>query len=257
MINKQLDFESLRREFSQGEIKRIVIKDLFETDFIRKCEDEFKKIQEEKFLRYSDPHFEYEKYTLNNVDEMPSNIRKIFNFIHSEEFIQTISLLTGLSPLYIDEKRWGGGIHKTKKDGYLSVHKDFTVLPTTYPDETQMLRCINLIGYMTEEWKDEDGGHLEFWDKTGTRVVEKIPLDFNTWVIFDTRDNYHGHPYPYLGEVPRMSIASYYYIREKVDESKWSSTEYLKLPWMDDSEEYRKKREDRRDHKKRYSSLGK
>lgn len=255
MINQKIDLKKLKEEFLSGEIHRVIVKDLFDPEFISRCSEEFKKMSDEDFFRYSDPHFEYEKYALNDVQKMPPGIREVFEFIHSQEFIRVVSEITGLNPLYIDEKRWGGGIHQTKKDGYLSVHKDFTVLPTTYSGEEQMLRCVNLIGYMTKEWGEEDGGHLEFWNREGTEMVEKISLDFNTWVIFDTRENYHGHPYPYKGEVPRMSIASYYYIKDVVEESKWSSTEYLKLPWMEESEEYKRKREERKDHKKRYSSV--
>lgn len=255
MINKNLDVQKLRKIFSSSGTRSVSIEELFDPSFIRECEKEFKQIPEEIFLRYSDPYFEYEKYALNGVENMPSKIRSLFDFIHSREFIDFISEVTGLEDLYVDEKRWGGGLHKTKKGGYLSIHKDFTVLPTSYKEEKQMLRCINLIGYMTEEWDEKDGGHLEFWDSEGRELIERSPISFNKWVIFDTRDNYHGHPHPYMGEVPRMSIASYYYIKEKIEESKWSSTEYLKLPWMEDSEEYFQKRLERKDHRKRYQNL--
>jgi Rps23 Pro-64 3,4-dihydroxylase Tpa1-like proline 4-hydroxylase len=186
---------------------------------------------------------------------MPDQVREVFIFIHSPEIIDFISKIVNLNPLLVDEKRWGGGLHKTKKGGYLSVHKDFTVLPTSYKDEEQMLRCVNLIGYLNSDWKEEDGGHLEFWDSNGEKVVSKVPIKFNRWVIFDTRNNYHGHPIPYQGETPRISIASYYYTREKIEGSKWSSTEYLKLPWMEDSEEYQEKRRERSNHEKRYGSF--
>jgi hypothetical protein len=38
-------------------------------------------------------------------------------------------------------------------------------------------------------------------------------------------------------------------------EEKWMSTEYLKLPWLDDSEEYQRVRKERADHKLRYSGI--
>jgi hypothetical protein len=40
-----------------------------------------------------------------------------------------------------------------------------------------------------------------------------------------------------------------------VIEEEWSSTEYLKLPWMEESEEYATERKKRADHKLRYSNL--
>jgi Rps23 Pro-64 3,4-dihydroxylase Tpa1-like proline 4-hydroxylase len=155
----------------------------------------------------------------------------------------------------VDPDRWGGGLHMTKKGGYLSVHKDFNVLPTTYKDDRQMLRCINIIGYINEDWKEGDGGELEFWDRDGKECVSKVEPLFNRWVIFDTRNNFHGHPYPYKGNSPRISIASYYYTRVNTEENEWMSTVYLRLPWMEESEEYKKMREERADSKIRYSNL--
>jgi len=255
MINPNLNLIDLRKEFFSSKLKYIVIDNLFDPVFLKECEKEFKNIPDYEYVRYSDPHFEFEKYALNSVDKMPSQIRDLFSFIHSPDFISFVSKIVDLDPLLVDENRWGGGLHKTKKGGYLSVHKDFTVLPTSYKDEEQMLRCVNLIGYLNSSWKEADGGHLEFWDQKGEDLVSRVPIKFNRWVIFDTRDNYHGHPIPYKGEEPRISIASYYYIREKVDGDKWASTEYLKLPWMEDSEEYKEKRIERSNHEKRYKSF--
>jgi len=96
---------------------------------------------------------------------------------------------------------------------------------------------------------------LEFWDKNGEKCIVSIEPKFNRWILFDTRDNFHGHPYPYKGKTPRISIASYYYTEEKIDESIWSSTRYLKLPWMDDSDDYKEERIRRSDPKIRYGSI--
>jgi hypothetical protein len=74
-------------------------------------------------------------------------------------------------------------------------------------------------------------------------------------VIFDTRNNFHGHPHPYRGKSPRTSIAAYYYIKTSVLEEEWMSTVYLRLPWMEETEEYSKMREERANHKLRYSNL--
>ncbi len=253
MINTKLDLEKLRKDFLDNNPNYIVIENLFETDFIKNCEKEFLEISDDDFFKYSDIHFEFEKYTLNDVKKMPENLRKLFEYIHSLEFVEFVSKITNIDNLLIDEKRWGGGLHKTKKDGYLSIHKDFNVLPDSYQDEYQLLRCINLIGYMTDEDQSNNDGHLEFWNSSDS--IKKIENKFNNWVIFDTRDNFHGHPYPFKGQKPRMSVASYYYKRESIDSNRWSSTEYVKLPWMDDSEEYRQKIKDRADYKKRYSKL--
>lgn len=241
--------------FNSSNPKHLVIDNLFDPWFIEECSKEFKKIKEEDFIKYQNPFFENGKYALNQLDKMPPKIQQLFSFIHSTEFIDLVREITGMSDLEVDEKRWGGGLHMTKEKGYLAVHKDFNILPTSYHDERQMLRCINLIGYLNPDWEKKYGGELEFWDESGEKSLVTIEPKFNRWVLFDTRNNYHGHPYPYRGESPRISIASYYYIRTNVVEEKWASTEYLRLPWMQDSEEYQRLRKERADHKLRYSQI--
>jgi hypothetical protein len=253
MLNNINLLEEAKNRYTAESPKFVIIDNLFDVEFVLKCQDEFLALEDSEFVHYANPYFEYEKYAMNDQNKMPENLVKLFRYIHSDEFIKSISGVTGIEDLLVDEKRWGGGLHKTKEGGYLSIHKDFNILPTTYNDDKQMLRCINLIGYLNSNWKPGDGGELEFWNSEG--AVEVIEPKFNRWVLFDTRNNFHGHPYPYQGESPRISIASYYYIRTNVIEDEWSSTEYLKLPWMDESEEYSAERKKRADHKLRYPNL--
>lgn len=256
MLNKEKNFSGIsERYLSSGHHKFVIIDDLFDSEFIKKCEDEFLQMSDSDFIHYQNPLFEFEKFALNDREKMPKNIRSLFEYIHSPEFVNLVNHITDIQNLSVDEKRWGGGLHMTKKGGYLSIHRDFNILPTTYNDKEQMLRCVNLIGYMNSNWKEGEGGELEFWDDEGTKSVEKIQPRFNRWVIFDTRNNYHGHPYPYEGESPRISIASYYYTRLKISSSDWASTEYLKLPWMDESDEYVQARKERADAKLRYQKI--
>lgn len=255
MIYNKSKLEQAKLDLEKKGSKFLVLDNLFDSEFIKLCESEFFSINKSDFIKYSNPLFEFEKYTLNNSEKIPNNLSLLFDTIHSETFIELVSKITGGMNLKTDGKRWGGGLHMTKPGGYLSIHKDFNILPTTYNQDTKLLRCINLIGYLNSEWKDGDGGELEFWDQEGTSAVQKIEPRFNRWVFFDTRDNFHGHPYPYLGKSPRISIASYYYIEDNLDESEWMSTEYLKLPWMEDSDDYRKQREERSNPKIRYQNL--
>jgi Rps23 Pro-64 3,4-dihydroxylase Tpa1-like proline 4-hydroxylase len=255
MINPSSSISEAKERYTHLAPKYVIIDDLFEPEFIKECQDEFLNIGESEFIRYSNPYFEFDKYTMNDTVKMPTKLESLFRYVHSEDFIQKVSEITGIDNLLVDEKRWGGGLHMTKKGGYLSVHKDFNILPTSYKDDMQMLRCINLIGYLNSNWKHGDGGELEFWDESGNNVVEKIEPKFNRWVLFDTRNNYHGQPYPFQGDSPRISIASYYYVKTKVIEDEWMSTEYLRLPWMEESDDYIRERELRADHKLRYSNL--
>ena len=120
--------------------------------------------------------------------------------------------LTGIAGLIPDPHLRGGGLHEIRRGGSLGVHADFN-----FYKRLNLFRRLNLLLYLNENWSEEWGGHLELWDRTGKRCMQRIAPIFNRAVIFDTSNfSYHGHPHPL--ECPdnrsRKSLALYYYTVE-------------------------------------------
>ena len=254
LLLKQNDF----LESSKAPFSHTIIEGLLDPPFAALCANEFQQLHETKldqFVHYSDPDFEFEKYAMNDVPHMPANLASLFHALHTPEFVAKIESLTGLKGLKADEERWGSGLHITKKGGYLACHKDFSVLPSSYKSDKQMLRTINIIGYLTPGWTPEWKGQLQLWNDDGSECKAMINPYFNNWAIFDTRNHYHCHPIPYEGERPRCSIAAYYYLEVPVERENWTSTNYLRLPWREETPEYLKKRIDRANAELRYKGM--
>lgn len=257
-----LNIDAYKKKFKESASKpfcHIVLDDFLDQTFAEECREEFLeafKTKSTQFVSYSDPDFEFNKHTLNNTDQMPPKIKTLFESLHTKEFVSFIEKVTDLGDLKIDSGRWGAGLHATTKNGYLAIHRDFTVLPTSYKKQKQYLRVLNIIGYLTDNsYSSSWGGELELWHESGNTKEVKIEPKFNRWVLFDTRGSFHGHPHPYLGESPRISIAVYYYQELEVDKKDWKSTEYLKLPWKEDSEDYKTKRVKRANAELRYKKF--
>jgi len=101
----------------------------------------------------------------------------------------------------------GGGYHVIPVGGYLAVHTDFNRSPVT-----GLHRRLNLLVYLNEDWKADDGGQLELWDDEGPSV--RIDPEFNRTAVFATSDrSWHGHPEP--TKRVRRSVAAYFYSREE------------------------------------------
>ena len=135
--------------------------------------------------------------------------------LNSEETVAALSTLTGIPNLIADDSLEGGGMHQSKAGGYLDVHADFTA----HRQHTDWKRRVNLLLYLNEEWIDAWGGHLELWDSSMTRCVQRIAPVLNRCVIFTTDPtSYHGHPVPMTcpPHTSRRSLALYYYTRESV-----------------------------------------
>jgi hypothetical protein len=169
------------------------------------------------WVSYNDPSFEYRKHTISALEDMPASSRDAIAELHT-------LCPEGLVPDHNYGPKgflWGGGVHKTMHGGYLAMHKDCNVLPTSYRDEEQLERVANLIVYLDYV----EGGSLLL--DGGKAIVPKA----GRGVLFDPRDTFHGHPWPLRNRTPRYSLAVYFYRKHKIPRSEWRSTLYQPLPF--------------------------
>ena len=92
----------------------------------------------------------------------------VMDYLNSNEFIVFLEKITGFKKLYRDPILMGGGIHKIKRGGKLSIHKDYNEHP-----KTKKQRRINVLIYLNENWESSWGGNLELWSNdTWKKSVE-------------------------------------------------------------------------------------
>lgn len=149
------------------------------------------------------------KYAFNDMDKIPSVIKKVFDSLSSPEVIEKITELTGIKDLESDTHLHGSGLHVCKRGGRLAMHLDYEKHPLL-----DKIRKINLILYLSKGWQDKWGGGTVLTNKERTNnVVSNI--EFNKALIFKTDDtSWHGFPDPITcpeGET-RNSIAFYYLV---------------------------------------------
>jgi len=199
----------------------IVIDNFLPENLLKSCLKEIKK-HNEWYCNQQDWVEEFEKnkfyYPTEDTDmsefeEKLPITNMITEYMNSKPFIEFLENLTGFEKLYRDPIMLGGGIHKIKKGGKLSVHIDYNEHP-----EKKWMRKLNVLLYLNENWKEEWEGNLELWDKkTWEKKLEVQPI-FNRAVIFSIEDAPHGHPIPLNTpeDVCRYSLALYYFTDEEV-----------------------------------------
>lgn len=162
-----------------------------------KCQNEILNIKNEEWDRYENP-FEG-KYTLRNKNNLPENCSNLFNKLISDETLETLSKIVGVK-LYNDPTKNWWGIHKYKDGDHLDIHSDAGCHPLT-----GQKKHITLGIYLSKNWKEENGGHLEVW--SGNSVINddaeiykcknKILPIFNRMIMFSNTNNaWHGNPEP-------------------------------------------------------------
>lgn len=141
--------------------------------------------------------------------DIPPKILEVIQALQSGRFCRLLSEFTGIEGLMPDYWFGGGGLNQIMPNGELAIHVD-----GTWNDDIKMYRRVNVIVFLNKDWKDEYGGHLEFWDKDKTKCLDKIRPDYNTMALFNTSDlTQHGHPYPLTcpENMSRKSLILYYY----------------------------------------------
>jgi Rps23 Pro-64 3,4-dihydroxylase Tpa1-like proline 4-hydroxylase len=147
------------------------------------------------------------KYTYNNVSEMPLQIQKLFELLSSEFLNDSMSKISGIQNLETDPYLHGAGLHVHPKNGRLHLHLDYE----KHPLLNNKQRRLNIILYLSKNWKEEWNGHTELWNQSECIVKSKV--EFNTALIFKTNEvSWHGVPEKIKcpKDVFRKTLAYYY-----------------------------------------------
>lgn len=158
--------------------------------------------------QYAAPGLEV-KLGCSREERLPEPIRRALHDLNSGPFVRFLEELTGIDHLLPDPHLAGGGVHLSRHGGHLGIHADFN-----WHEKLQAHRRLNLLIYLTPDWRPEYGGQLELWNADATRRERMVEPLFNRAALFATRsDTFHGHPTPWSAPdgIYRQSIAVYYY----------------------------------------------
>lgn len=192
----------------------------------REAMQAFPRVGDEGWIHYL--HVNEKKHGLNKMDLIPSFLQEVIRHLNSDAFVEQLSVLTGIPNLLPDPSLEGGGLHQSRRGGFLNIHADFTV----HPHKRNWRRRVNVLVYLNEDWLPEFGGDLELWSRDMKVCRQKISPVFNRCVIFNTdEDSYHGLPEPIQcpEDMTRKSIALYYFT-EETEAPRKKATNYRARP---------------------------
>ncbi|MFT4032536.1 MAG: 2OG-Fe(II) oxygenase [Siphonobacter sp.] len=232
--NKIVDLDAWRARLPELKAKyqtdqpypHIFVDNFLEEWAAEKAMQSFPAVQDAGWIHYV--HVNEKKHGLNKMELLPPFIQEVIRDLNSDEFVAFMSELTGIPNLKADDMLEGGGLHQSKRGGFLNVHADFTV----HPHKRNWKRRVNILVYLNKDWKPEYRGDLELWDRKMMGVVTKIAPVFNRMAVFNTDDDsFHGLPDPIQcpEDMTRKSIALYYFTEEK-ETPKLRSTNYQSRP---------------------------
>ena len=120
--------------------------------------------------------------------------------------VQLISSITGIPELLPDDHLYAGGISMMVQGHYLNPHLD-----NSHDLERQNYRALNLLYYVSPEWRDEYGGHLELWDAGPGKPQRAIHSRFNRLVVMQTDETSWHSVSKVEHEGRRCCVSNYYF----------------------------------------------
>lgn len=148
------------------------------------------------------------KYAYDNIDNLDEKIKNYFYYLSSDKIVEIFRKITNINDLTYDEYLHGAGLHCHPKYGRLNIHLDYEKHPITGKE-----RRLNVIYFLSKDWKSEWNGQNELWNNDVTECITKTFVKFNRALVFKTNDiSWHGLPTPITcpeGNY-RKSLAFYY-----------------------------------------------
>ena len=191
----KLSIQNSQKYLAAKPFPNIQFKNFLSIDVANNLSKSFPDYKSKKWFSYknfntsSNSNF---KKSIQDERNFPLIFRSIFREFNSRQFILFLETLTGIENLIPDPYFLGGGIHLAKKGGFLKIHTDFN-----WHHKLQLHRRVNVLFYLSKNWKKDFGGYLELWNKNKSKKIIEFEPKFNSCVIFNTSAlSYHGHPVP-------------------------------------------------------------
>ena len=176
------------------------IDDLLPSDLAHKIAQAFPDGRDMRLMK----SFREHKYTSKSLDKYDPLIADITFAFQDKRVIDKVAELTGIRDAVGDPHLYAGGLSAMERGHFLNPHLD-----NSHDGEQQNYRVLNLLYYITPDWKSENGGNLELWDLEVTKPVEISSL-FNRLVLATNDKSWHS-----VNQVnadgARQCVSNYYF----------------------------------------------
>lgn len=170
-------------------------------DIAKQFSAAFPPVEEMRLLN----SFRERKYTSKAVDKFDPLIADITFAFQDEHVIRKVAEITGIRDAEGDPHLYAGGISAMARGHFLNPHID-----NSHDGDRLNYRVLNLLYYVSPDWKPENGGNLELWDEKVSKPVE-IPSIFNRLVLMSTNARSWHSVNQVKADGLRCCISNYYF----------------------------------------------
>ena len=198
---------------TETETRHFILDNLLD---LKICEDIYNAFPKDGNGFFNRESFREKKRTsadLKSYNKVLSNITYAFQDKRVVDLVAELTLLSEIEP---DPSLYAGGLSMMFYGDFLNPHID-----NSHDSDRNRYRRLNLLYYVSPDWKIENGGNFELWDRD--RVKQKtITAKTNRLVVMETNKTSWHSVSKITIDKPRCCVSNYYFSKNSPD-----STEYF------------------------------
>lgn len=204
------DFDNIKNEYHKNRqnfgIGYVAIDNLLPENDVQKISNAFDP-QNSHWREMNS--FRERKLTTKQYQQFDKTLGEITFAFQDKTVVDLISEITGIKKQVPDSQLYAGGLSMMRTDDFLDPHID-----NSHDQSRKYYRRLNLLYYVTPDWKLEDGGHLELWDVNVNKPVT-IESRYNRLVLMETHKlSWHSVSQVKKPNSFRKCVSNYYFSEE-------------------------------------------
>lgn len=201
-------------------VRHAIIDNLLPEHVARSIADAFPS---EDKMRLMDS-FREKKFTSKKFDQFDPILGDITFAIQEPEVVALVEEITGIKDQVPDTLLYAGGLSSMARGHFLSPHID-----NSHDATRQYYRTLNLLYYVTPDWREENGGNLQLWNQNVDCNVT-IHSRFNRLVLMETTPSSWHSVNKVKGDGSRCCVSNYYFSRRSPTEQEYFNITAFSAP---------------------------
>lgn len=199
--------ESLQNLYNKSvdNIGYFYIDDLLPEELVNNIYENFPKLSETKRRK----NIRENKYIAYQMNKYHPLLEEVIYAFQENSVVNCIADICSSPNILPDDNLYAGGLSLMAKNNHLSPHLD-----NSHDKDRRLWRVFNLLFYVTPNWKLENGGNLELWNKGLQDKPLEIISKYNRLVVMATHHNSWHSVNKVLIDDVRCCVSNYYFSKK-------------------------------------------
>ena len=201
-IVQEKDRIKIQYEVSKNQIGYFFIDDLLPPEITEYVNSQFPS-KDAMVLKKS---IRENKYIGVQMNQYARILEELIYAFQDERVVNIIKDICNIDDLQPDVNLYAGGLSSMKHAQFLNPHLD-----NSHDKERNRWRVLNLLFYVTPNWLDSNGGHLELWPEGLKQDQTTLYSRFNRLIVMATHDKSWHSVNPVVADASRNCVSNYYF----------------------------------------------